>query len=134
MDFYDIALAKFLQSFPELGNYIVTFQDLTSQLSNPEESENSIGVFIIKAGLEYYYVPVIAKGSNLYPIDSMFSVSKEKFLPLTPKTVISIINAQSFNMGSPTKVPDVVPRNPSVYDLVNPPRTGKYVYASANLS
>lgn len=132
MDFYDIALAKFLQSFPELGNYIVTFQDLTSQLSNPEESENSIGVFIIKAGLEYYYVPVIAKGSNLYPIDSMFSVSKEKFLPLTPKTVISIINAQSFNMGSPTKVPDVVPRNPSVYDLVNPPRTGKYVYASAS--
>ncbi len=132
MDFYDIALAKFLQSFPELGNYIVTFQDLTTQLSNSEESEVSVGAFIIKAGTAYYYVPVIAKGANLYPIDSMFSVEKEKFLPLTPKTITTIINAQSFSLGEQTKIPQNVPRNPSVYDLVNPPRTGKFVYASAS--
>ncbi len=132
MDFYDIALAKFLQSFPELGNYIVTFQDLTTQLSNSEESEVSVGAFIIKAGTAYYYIPVIAKGANLYPIDSMFSVEKEKFLPLTPKTITTIINAQSFSLGEQTKIPQNVPRNPSVYDLVNPPRTGKFVYASAS--
>lgn len=132
MDFYDIALAKFLQSFPELSNYIVTFQDLTQQLSNAEESEVSVGAFIIKAGTAFFYIPVIAKGANLYPIDSMFSVEKEKFLPLTPKTVVTIINSQSFTLGDQTKIPANVPRNPSVYDLVNPPRTGKYVYASAS--
>lgn len=132
MDFYDIALAKFLQSFPELSNFIITFQDLTAQLSNPDESEVSVGAFIIKAGTSYYYVPVIAKGANLYPIDSMFSVEKEKFLPLTPKTITTIINSQAFTLGEKTKIPSTVPRNPSVYDMVSPPRTGKFVYASAS--
>ena len=130
--FYEIALAKFLQSFPELGNYIITFQDLTTELSNSEESDVSIGAFIIKAGVEYYYVPIIAKGSNIYPVDSMFSTSKQKFLPLTPKTINEIINSNSFGLGNKDKIPQTVPGNPSVYDLVNPPRTGKFVYASSS--
>lgn len=133
MDFYDIALAKFLQSFPDLSNFIVTFKDLTEELSNSSEgSEIAIGCFIIKAGNNYFYIPVIAKGSNVYPIDSMFSVEKQKFLPLTQKTVVEIINSNSFGLGTKTKVPPTVPGNPSVYDLINPPRTGKFVYASSS--
>lgn len=133
MDFYDIALAKFLQSFPDLSNFIVTFKDLTEELSNSSEgSEIAIGCFIIKAGQNYFYIPVIAKGSNVYPIDSMFSVEKQKFLPLTQKTVVEIINSNSFGLGSKSKIPPTVPGNPSVYELINPPRTGKFVYASSS--
>lgn len=133
MDFYDIALAKFLQSFPDLSNFIVTFKDMTDELSSMREnSEISVGCFIVKAGSSYFYIPVIAKGSNVYPVDSMFSMDKQKFIPLTQKTVIEIINSNSFQLGQKTKIPQTVPGNPSVYELVNPPRTGKFVYASSS--
>jgi hypothetical protein len=35
-------------------------------------------------------------------------------------------------MGKPTKIPDNVVQNPSIYSLVTPPRTGKFVYASSS--
>jgi hypothetical protein len=130
-EFADIALAKFLQMLPELGAYIVTFQDVTEELN--DDSGMQIGIFVLKPGAELLYIPVIAKNANVYPIDSVFFTGTGKFFPLSRKTVSAVLsglgNDQSA-LGKSTKIPETVNTNPSVYELINPPRTGKFVYAS----
>lgn len=130
MEFSDIALAKLLQSAPELGRLVVTFKDVTDEL--PEESDTQVGIFILRSGEEIFYLPVVSKSGNVFPIDSLYQVSTSKFLPITKKVMETIVNGQSARIGQSTKIPKTVVQNPSVYELINPPRTGKFVYASAS--
>lgn len=130
MEFSDIAFAKFLQTAPELSNLILTFKDVTEELTN--ESDIQVGIFVLRSGDDLLYVPVVSKGDGVYPIDSIFVSSKNKFFPLTKNTVEKILNSQKLSMGQPKKIPSGVDTNPSVQHLVNPPRTGKFVYASAS--
>ncbi len=130
MEFSDIALAKLLQAHPDLGRLVVTFKDVSEELM--DESDTQVGLFILKAGEEFFYVPVISKAGNVFPIDSIYHVSAGKFLPITRKTLEFIINSQAAGIGKQTKIPSTVVQNPSVYDLINPPRTGKFVYATSS--
>jgi hypothetical protein len=130
MEFSDIAFAKFLQTAPELSNLILTFKDVTEELTN--ESDIQVGLFVLRSGDDILYVPVVSKGDGIYPIDSIFVSSKNKFFPLTKNTVEKILNSQKLSLGQAKKMPESVPTNPSVQHLVNPPRTGKFVYASAS--
>lgn len=130
MEFSDIALAKLLQTVPELGSLVVNFQDVTDEMG--EDSSTQVGVFVLRSGQDVFYVPVISKSDNVYPIDSIFFQSKGKFFPLTKKIVAAVISSSQLEQGKPAKIPDTVIPNPSVYQLINPPRTGKYVYASAS--
>ena len=130
MEFYDIALAKLLQTLPELSSYIVTFKDATEELQN--ETGIKVGIFILRAGQEYMYVPVVSKSDNVYPIDSIFFSSNSKFFPLTKKTLRMIESHAQLGQGNPTKIPKNVAVNPDLTQLITPPRTGKFVYASAS--
>lgn len=130
MEFSDIALAKLLQTAPDLGPLVLNFQDVSDELG--EEVGCRVGVFIVRSGAEVLYVPVIAKGDDVYPIDSIFVDSKKKFLPLTRSVLNAVISAGQIEPGKPVKIPPMVNVNPSVYNLINPPRTGKYAYASAS--
>lgn len=130
MEFYDIALAKLLQTLPELGNYLVTFKDASEELQG--DTDIKVGIFVLKAGAEYMYVPAVAKGDNVYPIDSIFFASSSKFFPLTKKTLRMIETQSQLTQGVPTKIPKQVVTNPDLTQLITPPRTGKYVYASSS--
>lgn len=130
MEFSDIALAKLLQTAPDLGPLVLNFQDVSDELG--EDTGCKVGVFVIRSGAEVLYVPVISRGEDVYPIDSIFVDSQKKFMPLTRMTIDSIVAAGQIEPGKPTKVPPTVTQNPSVQDLISPPRTGKYAYASAS--
>lgn len=130
MEFSDIALAKLMQVAPDLGPLIVNFQDVTEELG--ESAQCQVGVFVLQSGAEGMFVPVIAKGGDVFPIDSVFVDSQKRFLPLTRMVIDSVIASGQLEPGKPVKVPDSVTRNPNVYNLINPPRTGKFVYASAS--
>lgn len=130
MDFSDIALAKLLQTVPELGSYILTFKDVSEELQ--DDTGIQVGVFVLRSGAELSYIPVIAKNDNVYPIDSIYFDSKKKFFPLTKKTVTMITAPSQLDQGRAVDIPKTVNGNPSVYELINPPRTGKYVYASTS--
>lgn len=130
MEFSDIALAKFLQTQPELGQLIITFQDVSDEIT--DDSGIQVGVFILRSGADLFFVPVVARGDNVYPVDSIFFDSRKKFFPLTKKTIARIMASSQLEQGRPTKIPETVTVNPSVHGLVTPPRTGKYSYASAS--
>lgn len=130
MEFSDIALAKLLQTAPDLGPLVLNFQDVTEELG--EDAACQVGVFVLRSGAEVMYVPVVSRGEDVYPIDSIFVESSKRFLPLTKKITDSLIAAGQIEPGKATKIPQTVTQNPSVYSLINPPRTGKYAYASAS--
>jgi hypothetical protein len=130
MDFSDIALAKLLQTVPELGNYIITFKDVSEELQ--DDTGIQVGVFVLRVGSEIFFIPVVAKNDNVYPIDSIFFDTDKKFFPLTKKTVTMVVASSQLEQGKPTEIPKTVVGNPSVADMINPPRTGKHVYASTS--
>jgi hypothetical protein len=130
MEFSDLALAKLLQTSPELGSLILTFQDLSEEA--PPESGMKVGTFVLRSGAELFFVPVIAKGDTLYPLDSLFLESTGKFMPLSKKVIEGIVNNGQIEPGKPVKIPKTVDTNPSLQSFINPPRTGKFVYASSS--
>lgn len=131
MELSEIALQKLLQLFPELSSYIVSFKEITEE-AGKEESGIRIGMFLVQFGMEYYYIPIIAKDDVVYPIDSIFGVSSQSFSPITRSFVDKAVSSSGVTIGKPSKIPGTIPQNPSVYDLVTPPRTGKFVYASSS--
>lgn len=131
-EFASLAINKLLQLFPELSNLIVTFKDITDEVTSLEETDISVGVFILQAGGDSFYLPVIAKGEAIQPFDSIFNNMEQCFTPLTKGFVTRMVNSNPQNLGKPKKIPDTVSQNPSIYSLVTPPRTGKFVYASSS--
>lgn len=129
-DFYSVALAKLLQTTPELGNFIVTFKDVSDELQ--EETDIKVGIFVLRVGMEMFYIPVVSKDANVYPIDSVYFTSKGKFFPLTKKTVDVIVTSSKMSQGRAAKIPTNVKQNPDLTGLINPPRTGKFVFASTS--
>lgn len=128
MEFYDLALAKLLEGFPELGSFIVTFKDLSDELNDTDDVQ--VGAFVLSANSDIFYIPVVSKGSSVYPLDSVFVNSKEKFFPLTKKVINLLISTPTNSPGKSTKIPQGVAQNPDMSQFINPPRTGKFVYAS----
>ena len=131
MDFSEIAFQKLFQLLPELSSYVVSFKDITEE-SGKEEQGLRIGMFILLFGPEYYFIPVISKNDTVLPIDSIFSQSEEQFYPLTKAFCSQLISSSQIQLGTPTRIPKTVPINPSVYEMIAPPRTGKFVYASSS--
>lgn len=131
MELSEIALQKLLQLFPEISSYIVNFRDITEE-AGKDESGLQIGLFILQFGEEYYYIPVIAKNETVLPIDSLFSAESGTFIPLTRSFIDKVMASSQVYLGKSSKIPKTVPQNPSVYDMVTPPRTGKFVYASSS--
>lgn len=131
MEFSDLAIAKLLQVFPELAQYIVTFKDVTEDIGRDSE-DLKVGIFILNVGGSNIYVPILSRNQVIQPIDSAFNPQDQAFIPLT-KAYVDTIIASNTTMGTNVKMPSTVNRNPSVYDLVVPPRTGKFAYASSRL-
>lgn len=130
--FSELAINKLLQIFPELSSFIVSFKDITNEVPSLEETDVSVGIFILQAGGKFFYLPIIAKGEAVQPLDSIFDNLEQCFIPLTKGFVMKMVNSGQNEMGKPTKIPSSVSQNPSIYSLVTPPRTGKFVYASSS--
>ena len=129
MEFSDLALAKLLQTAPELGSLVLNFTEISDEI---ESRDVQVGLFILSTGAGLVFVPVIAKNDTIFPIDSVFIQDESRFAPLTPVTIKALLNASNLNQGKAKKIPNSVPINPDISSLINPPRTGKYVYSSAS--
>lgn len=130
-NFQQEAMNKLGLTAPEVVSLVVSFRDLSDEI--PEGSDTSVGVFILRAGAGVFFIPVVAKGNTIYPIDSVYDNQDQHFKPLTKTTIEQVLSSQSIGMGSTAVLPKYVNANPSIYNMIVPPRTGKYVYASQGL-
>ena len=127
MSFTLEATERLNKQAPELGKAILAFKDLTDEL--PANSGIQVGLFIIKTGVSYFYVPVLSKAGTIQPIDSIFCATTKRFIPLTKKSIEWLLEAHA-TLGTSAKIPDTAILNPSLYDAIVPPKTGKLAYAS----
>lgn len=132
MNFIDDAYERLSKTAPDLIKYISTFVELTDDV--PENYGVELGVFMLISGQSMFYVPVVAKGGTVFPIDSVFSSEDSQFFPLTPKFVDKVINSSEMSLGEKAAIPGNVIKNPNVRELIEPPKTGKFAYASTGLS
>lgn len=128
-EFADIALAKLLKTAPELSPMVLNFTEVSQDL---ETDEVKVGVFSLRTGLGIAYVPVVARNDAVFPLDSIYLEGEKRFIPLTPQSISKLQAAVPQQMGVAKDLPKSVAANPDLSQLINPPRTGKYVYASAS--
>lgn len=130
-NFQEEAMRKLGTSAPELASLVVSFRDLSEEI--PEGSDTSVGVFILRSGAGVFFIPVVAKSNVIYPLDSLYDDIEKRFKPLTQSYIQQVLAQQTTAMGAAVQVPKYVNQNPSIYNMIVPPRTGKYAYASAGL-
>lgn len=128
MNFSQMALEKLNAASPGLSKYVIAFKDMSSELQDSDGVE--VGVFIMRNGGSLFYVPVISRGGVTFPIDSIYLADRKAFFPLTKKTLEQIQSSQNANVGQAARIPQGAVKNPDMKDLVVPPRTGKFMYAS----
>lgn len=128
MNFSQMALEKLNAASPGLSKYVIAFKDMSSDLQDSDGVE--VGVFIMRNGGSMFYVPVISRGGVTFPIDSIYLADRKAFFPLTKKTLEQIQSSQNANVGQAARIPQGAIKNPDLKDLVVPPRTGKFMYAS----
>ena len=132
MNFSDTAFERLSRTSPEISRYIISFVNLTQDL--PEDRGIELGVFVLgtNAGASLY-IPVLSKGGNVFPLDTVFNPAEGQFFPLIESYVMQSIMSNVTNIGAATNIPSTVVQNPSVRALVDPPRTGKHAYAGTML-
>ena len=128
MNFSQMALEKLNAASPGLSKYVIAFKDMSSELQDSDGVQ--VGVFIMRNGGNMFYVPVISRGGVTFPIDSIYLADRKAFFPLTKKTMEQIKSSQNANVGQAARIPQGAIKNPDLKDLVVPPRTGKFMYAS----
>ncbi len=120
------AYSTFSVKFPDLVESIVTFKTLDSD----PDAGTAFGAFILDMAGEAVYVPVVFADSVISPIEIMYVKSKDMFVPLSPEWVAETGRSADQALGEAAKLPDTVPTDVDIRNLVVPPTTGRYSYAS----
>ncbi len=126
--FSQMAYQAFSGKFPDLVAEIVTFKILDSDL----ETGTAIGAFILEQEGDYVYIPCIISENELKPFDMMYIKSKDIFLPLNTQWLEEVKKGTISSLGEGSKLPETVPTDVDIRNIVVPPTTGRYSYASVS--
>ena len=124
--FTEQAYQLFGSKFPDLVESIVTLRVLDSD----PDAGTALGAFIISLAGEMLYVPAVFVDNQVQPLEITYVKSKDKFLPLTPEWLEEIQRGSVSPLGQAEKLPETTPTDVDIRNLVVPPTTGRYSYAS----
>lgn len=127
--FADMAYTTLNSKFAELAPYVVTFKIL----SVSADSGSGVGVLIIDYNNKTVYIPVVMVDSALKPMEIFYYKDLNVFLPLTLQWLDEISRDTLDELGEATKLPNEVPQDVDLRDLVIPPASasGRLGYANA---
>lgn len=94
------------------------------------EEGYGLGTIVLEKEGREISIPIVIKNYELQPFDVFFSPDEEKIMPLTQSTVESAF----YNTELADEVVDKKKRNRSPINDIFPPRMGKYVYGSMDIS
>lgn len=122
----EMAYQSFASKFPDLVEAVVTFKMLDSDA----DRGSAFGAFILDLSGEPVYVPAVFADSTLSPLEILYVKSKDIFVPFTPEWVAEVARGADKMLGEAAKLPDTVPTDVDIRNLVVPPTTGRYSYAA----
>ena len=126
--FNQMAFSVLYAKFSEIAPNVVTFKILEID----PEAGKGIGVFIILHNQKPIYVPVVLADGQLKPMDMFFYKELNIFLPLTTQWLDEISKMSMDEMGHGANLPNEVPQDVNIRDLILPPMTtsGRIGYAN----
>jgi hypothetical protein len=121
------AQTVFSNKYPELMSNVVTFKVLSSNI----ETGSGVGAFVMDINGEEAYAPVVLAANQLKPIEILYFKAQNTFVPLKPEWIDEISRHSDEAMGEQVKEPKHLQRDIDIRNLVIPPSTGRYAYATA---
>lgn len=125
--FSDMAQSMLLNKLPDLAQDVATFKVIDSDIDNA----SAVGAFIVQRPQHTLYIPVVLVENQLKPLEIMYSQEHDAFLPLSPEWLSEIERGTLEDLGKATRTPETLYTDVDIRNLVVPPTTGRYSYASA---
>jgi hypothetical protein len=124
--FSDLAYKALGKTQPVLMNEVVTFRVLEKDVQNGE----AVGTFIVKHNGEVLFIPVVLVDNNVKPLDLFYCRTRDRFYPLTADWLREASSASVARLGLSVDPPKNLSTDVDIRNLVVPPTTGRYSYAS----
>lgn len=125
-----MAYQVFSSQHPDLVESIVTFKVLNSDI----DGGRGMGAFILDHAGQMLYVPVVVSDNQLKPFDMVYIKDADRFVPLSPEWLEAADSVSLDAMGEGEDLPDTVATDVDIRNVVVPPTTGRYSYASVDVS
>ena len=124
--FSDLAYRAFQKAQPELMTNVLTFRVLDVDA----EEGRGIGTFILQHEQDIVFVPCIVSDNAVKPLDLFYSRTNDRFYPFKTAWLRESSKGNINQLGSGVKAPKTMPTDVDIRNLVVPPTTGRYSYAS----
>lgn len=119
---YDVLIAK----LPHLSEDVVTFKILDV---DPDEGRGA-GTFVVRRQGQTIYVPVVMADNQLKPLDIMYHKDLNVFVPLSKDWLEQVDKSSLSELGEGMQPPTSVSKDVDIRQVVVPPVTGRFSYAS----
>lgn len=122
----EMAYQLLTQRIPDLVPDVVTFKVLATDV----DKGYGVGAFVVSRGGQPIYVPVVMSNSAIKPLDIMYHKALNMFLPLNKGWLDELSKAGLATLGAGVKTPETLYTDVDIRNIVVPPITGRFSYAS----
>lgn len=126
----EMAYQLLTQRVPDLVPDVVTFKVLKTDV----DKGFGVGAFVVSRHGQSLYVPVVMSNSAIKPLDIMYHKTLNMFLPLNKGWLDELAKAGLASLGTGVKTPETLYTDVDIRNIVVPPITGRFSYASAVLN
>ena len=124
--FEDLARRTISIRHPEVGAAVVLFKVLEA---SPEEGRG-LGYGLLRYGGKDLMVPVVMVDNTIRLADMVYDPEHDVFVPLSPAWLDELTSSDGESLGHAADPPDFLFRDVDIRNLVIPPITGRFSYAS----
>jgi len=125
--FGEMAHNHLTTKFPSLADRVQMFTTLSTDL----ERDIGVGTFVIDVGGLEVHLPVVVESGQLSPLDIIYVKDFDTFIPLSEEWLRYLESETASSLGTEVKAPSTLQTDVDIRNLVVPPMTGRYSYASA---
>lgn len=111
---------------PDLMQDVVTFKVLSVDI----DKGSGVGAFVVLRHNAPIYVPVVMVDNAIKPLEVFYHKALNVFLPLTKGWLDEIDKNALASLGSGVKTPETLYTDVDIRNVVVPPITGRFSYAS----
>lgn len=126
--FTQMAFTQMEAKHPDLLEFVTTFKPIKIDVNTGV----AVGVFILVMEDQEIYIPAVSSNNQLKPLEMFYHKNSNQFRPLDHDHLAVALTAQQEVMGEPAPLSRHVESDADISHFVEPPNTGKAVYASDN--